>query len=145
MVTTPSSSPVPVEPPKPQVEQTWRPTVAGVLNIVAGALGIISGVILAFMGTWIVDLMDLTYNYGTVTPNDRAVIQAVIQLVLSILAISGIIYIIMGILTLIGGIYTTKRKKWGLGLAASIIAILLTLVLGILSTIFISQAKKEFS
>ncbi len=140
MVTTPSSSPVPVEPPKLQVEQTWRPTVAGVLNIIAGALGIISGIVVIVLlqsNIW----LDLIYGNRVVPPSDRAMMQ----FVLNLLAVSGIVYIVMGILTLIGGIYTTKRKKWGLGLAASIIAILLTLVLGILSTIFISQAKKEFS
>lgn len=133
-------APVTAEPIKPPIAQTWRPTVAGILNIIAGVVGLISGVLLMVSPRFIIDLYGLGNMYGS-TAADRALLQAI----LNGFVIGGIIVLIMGIITIIGGVFSTKRKKWGLGLTASIMAILMTLVLGILSTIFISQGKKEFT
>ena len=33
------------------MEKTWKPTVAGILSIVAGALGIIVGIVVAILGS----------------------------------------------------------------------------------------------
>lgn len=132
-------APVTAEPIKPPIAQTWRPTVAGILNIIAGVLGIITGVLLVISPRWILDSMGSSLYRSS--PGDIAALQ----LILNIIVIIGLIMIIMAIITIIGGIFSTKRKKWGLGLTASIMAILMTLVLGILSTIFISQGKKEFT
>ncbi len=121
-------------------ERTWKPTTAGVLNIISGVLGIIGGVFLVISPRLMIDLMDMGSLYGT-TPSDRAALQ----FTLNMLVVGGIIWLIMGIIAIIGGVFSTKRKKWGLGLAASIMAIILTLVLGVLSTIFISLGRKEFT
>lgn len=127
------------EPPKQQAVQTWRPTTAGILNIVAGAGGVIGGIVLIFYGV-LLNWMGGTYDGGTPYWG-----EATTQFMLALFAILGVVVLIMGILTIIGGVYTLKRKKWGFGLASSIMAILLSVVLGILSTIFIAQSKNEFT
>ncbi len=58
--------------------------------------------------------------------------------------IAAVFLLIVGILPIIGGIYALQRKKWGLALAGSIVAILGSSILGILATIFMVMAKDEF-
>ena len=124
------------------VQKTWKPTVAGILNIVAGAfsllgaIGVIIGIIVfVFVGSapflaymW-EDLGDLG-----IAPN----------FLIIILVIAAIFSAVLGIFPLIGGIYALKRKKWGLALAGSIIAIFGSSVMGILATIFTAMSKNEF-
>ncbi len=143
MTTTPMPAAPAPEPPKQQAVRTWRPTTAGILNIVAGGGGVISGIILVVYGVlgyawmdWMGGIWDGRAPYSG---------DVIAQFILTLFSILGVVLIIMGVLTIIGGVYTLKRKKWGFGLAASIMAIILSLVLGILSTIFIAQSKKEFT
>ena len=75
-------------------EKTWKPTVAGILCIIAGAIGVISGIALAVFfassgAGW----------FGAVT---------------------GAPLTILGIVAIVGGIYALRRRRWGLALAGSI-------------------------
>jgi hypothetical protein len=45
---------------------------------------------------------------------------------------------------IIAGIYALQRKKWGLALAGSIVAIFGSSIMGVLATIFIALSKDEF-
>jgi len=122
------------------MEKTWKPVVAGILNIVAGALNIFGffGVIIAMF------FIPVSMNIGPGPAPEfgRWLIPGVIE---SILLIAAIFLLVVGILPLIGGIYALHRKKWGLALAGSIIAILGTTTLfGIAATIFLALAKDEF-
>jgi hypothetical protein len=116
------------------MEKTGKPIAGGILNIVTGALGLLS-----FIG--------LMIALAVVT---EGVFQLGLEFVPGIwvaptvLIIVAIFSIIFGILALIGGIYAVQRKKWGLALAGSIIAILGILPLGIVSTILIATSKDEF-
>lgn len=62
---------------------------------------------------------------------------------LPVVGMSGLI-IILGVLPLIGGIVALTRRKWGLALAGSIVAILWLWFLGIPALIFIAMGKREF-
>ena len=124
------------------VQKTWKPTVAGILNIVAGvpgllgAIGVIIGIIVFVPVGGAPFLADMWRDLGDlgIGPN----------LLIIILVIAAIFSAILGILPLIGGIYALQRKKWGLALAGSIVAIFGASVMGILATIFIVMAKDEF-
>jgi hypothetical protein len=124
------------------VQKTWKPTAAGILNIVAGvlsllgAIGIIIGIIVFVSVGSAPFLADMWRDIGGlgVGPN----------LLIIILVIAAIFSAILGILPLIGGIYALQRKKWGLALAGSIVAIFGSSIMGILATIFIVMAKDEF-
>jgi len=50
----------------------------------------------------------------------------------------------MAFLALTGGIFALQRKKWGLALAGSIVAILPFSLLGIAATILVVLSKDEF-
>ncbi|MFC2063164.1 hypothetical protein ACFLS8_04410 [Chloroflexota bacterium] len=102
------------------MEKTGKPIAGGILSIVAGTLHI-----LGFLGIMIA----------------LVVVPANVGIILSIVAF----YLLAtGILPIIGGIYALQRKKWGLALAGAIIAILGSLILGILATVLIALAKDEF-
>ena len=124
------------------MEKTWKPTVAGILNIIAGvlsllgAIGVIIGIVVfvcvgsaPFLAYMWEDLGDLGIG---------------LNFLIIILVIAAIFSAVLGIFPLIGGIYALKRKKWGLALAGSIIAIFGSFIMGILATIFIAMSKDEF-
>ena len=119
------------------VPKTWKPVVAGVLNIVAGGLSLLGllGTIIA-----IVAIGSSPLFWGSI-PSFGPVEMGLVQAVLIIFAIGSAI---VGILPLLGGIYALQRKRWGWALAGSIAAIFGSTPLGIVATIFTAMSKDEF-
>lgn len=114
------------------MQKTWKPTVAGILTIIAGLLGLLIGIGLA-VGFGLMGMM----------------IGMIPGFPGGLLALIGIPGIILGIVAILGGIYALRRRLWGLALAGSICALLFTLpflgwILAILAIIFVSLAKGEF-
>ena len=124
------------------MEKTWKPTAAGILNIIAGvlsllgAIGVIIGIIVfVFVGS----VPFLAYMW-----EDLGDLGIGPNFLIIILVIGSIFSAVLGIFPLIGGIYALQRKKWGLALTGSIVAIFGSSIMGILATIFIIMAKDEF-
>ncbi len=122
------------------VQKTWKPIVAGILNIVGGALRIL-GSIAVLIGIMFFIPVATSVGPGPVPEMERWLIPGVLEI---ILVIAAVFLLIVGILPIIGGIYALQRKKWGLALAGSIVAIFGSSIMGILATIFIAMAKDEF-
>ena len=112
--------------------KTWKPTVAGVLNVVAGVFGLVGGIVLVVFGS--AGGVFLNYfGFG------------VFQWVpVTFLLATGVPLLILGIVALIGGIYALRRKVWGLALAGSIATMLFSQLLGILAIIFVALSEEEF-
>jgi hypothetical protein len=105
------------------MEKTWKPTVAGILAIIAGALELIIGVVFA---------IGVGFGAGIIGMGWLSAIFAPL--------------IVLGIVAILGGIYALLRKIWGLALAGSICALIGPwFILGILAIIFVSLGKREFS
>ncbi|HEY78288.1 MAG TPA: hypothetical protein G4O09_04165 [Dehalococcoidia bacterium] len=120
------------------VTKTWKPTVAGVLNIVAGVsslLGVL-GVIVAiiFVGSGPL-FWDSFPGLGPLT----------VGFLEGVLVITAVFLAVVGILPLLGGIYAVQRRKWGLALAGSIAAIFGSTPLGIAAVILLALSKDEFN
>ena len=83
------------------MEKTWKPVVAGVLDIVSGAVGLIVvfGLIIAILVTG-----------GCVIPGTAKVPLFVPSLLTGI----AVPLAIFSMLSLAGGIYALQRKLWGL-------------------------------
>ena len=97
------------------MNKTWKPKVAGILNIVSGLiLGAVS--------------------FGSC--------MEVINVGKTEMA-WWILLIIPGVLALIGGIYSGERRKWNFVFLGSICAICCGL--GILSVVLVSISRKEFT
>ena len=122
------------------VEKTWKPIVAGILNIVCGALRIL-GAIAMLIGIMFFIPVAVTGGPGPVPDMADWMIPGVLS---TILVIGVVFLLVVGILPIIGGIYALQRKKWGLALAGSIVAIFCSSIMGILAIIFIAMAKDEF-
>jgi len=106
------------------MERTWKPTTAGILNIGAGTLSFC---------VWIPLLVITLTLPGVVTVSGW------------ILVAVGIICFAFGVVAIIGGYFSLRRRIWGLALAGSIAALLTTLILGVLSIVFVSLSKREFA
>ena len=100
---------------------TWMPKTAGILSIVAGAIEILGGITAGSLLTTLVDLPGIG-------------------------AITGFPLVILGIVAIVGGVFSLRRRIWGLALAGAICSLLLPTIalLGILAIIFVAMSKKEF-
>jgi ABC-type xylose transport system permease subunit len=117
MASTPTGSPE-------VVKETWMPTVAGILSIIAGVVELFFGAIIGAVG---------------------AVLTTFIKMP-GLGAIIGFPLIVLGIAAVVGGVFSIKRRVWGLALAGAICSVFLphVTVLGILAIIFIAISKREF-
>jgi len=116
--------------------KTWRPTVAGILSIVAGAGGVVVWALI-ILGAFTF-LIASGMSGGMNLPDLPA---KLIPVWLSLLAIP---LMLLSILTIVGGVFALKRKIWGLALAGSIAALFCSTVLGVVAIIFTVLSKDEF-
>jgi len=120
------------------VPKTWKPTVAGILNIISGAINALSVIGLIIV---IVAISSGTFLMGVVP---STVFPFAAPLVTTILIIILIFSIVEAVFPLVGGVFALQRVKWGWALAGSIIAIVGVFPLGVASTVFVAMARDEF-
>ena len=120
------------------MKTTWKPVVAGVLNIMVGVVTLFVTFIIAVI---------LVGVGGGILAISRVADLVPIWLstfVEGFMVITAILLVVFSTLPLIGGIYAVQRKNWGWALTGSIIAILSSTILGIASTVLVSLSKNEF-
>ena len=109
------------------MNKTWKSLTAGVLSIAGGGIAVILGCGL---------LISLRVaGFLTIVP----------RWLEAALTIPSYPLIILGLFAILGGIFALVRKAWGLALAGSIAALVVSPVLGLAAIIFIIIARKEFS
>ena len=120
------------------MKRTWKPVVAGVLNIIVG--------VSTLFGVFFITLI-LAGLGGGILALTRIVdfipmwLSGFVQFTIVVIAV---ILIVFSALPLVGGIYSIQRKNWAWALTGSIVAILSSTVVGIASTVLISLSKNEF-
>jgi uncharacterized membrane protein HdeD (DUF308 family) len=122
-----------------EVRKTWKPTTAGILNVISGVLSGMnaSGFLILLIA---VDTWDFFSEY---LPNGEIPFT---ESFLNAILIVGLVFsIITAVFPIVGGICAYSRKRWGWSLVGSIISILAAFPLGILSTIFVAMSKDEFT
>jgi hypothetical protein len=119
------------------MNKTWKPTTAGILNIITGALNVLSaiGLIIAIIAIGNIGIM------GFLPPGEAPFVAPLASTILIILLV---LSIISAVFPIIGGAFALQRRKWGWALVGSIIAIIGMLPFGVASTIFVAIAKDEF-
>ncbi len=120
------------------MEKTWKPIVAGILDIISGISSLIG--VLAMIIAIVVTSSAAMDIPGMVFPE----IEAILGFVPIILSIIAGILAFVGILAIVGGIFALQRKNWGLALAGSIAAFLPWLPLGIAAIVLTTLSKDEF-
>ena len=123
-------------------KRTWKPTVAGILNIVSGGLSLV-GIIITVI--WV-----QAFNTGGgVQFLEDLWAELEVQgfstdFLVVLLVVASIWSAVVGILSVIGGIYSLQRRKWGWALTGSIASVLGQMVLGVLAVIFVALSRDEF-
>lgn len=120
------------------METTWKPIVAGILDIVLG--------VTSLLGMFVVIGLLVAFGGGILSIVRIAELMPIwlSGMVHGMLIILAILLAVSSSLPLIGGIYAIQRKSWGLALAGSIVAILSAAPLGIISTVLVALSKGEF-
>jgi hypothetical protein len=107
--------------------------ISGVLSIISGALGIISG-LLMFL---IIPLINFAISED---PGAYDVTPQMMDFITGLY-----VGVLLGALAIIGGIFSVRRKVWGMALTGAIAGILTFFPLGIASVILVSIGRTEFS
>lgn len=118
------------------MEKTWKPVVAGILDIVAGTLGGILS-FMVILGILVFTLVSRSDWLGIPMEASEFIPIIIGVLAIPVLAIS--------ILSIIGGVFALNRRIWGLALTGSIAALFVSTVLGIPAIVFIVLSKNEFN
>ena len=108
------------------VNNTWKPTVAGSCNIATGI-------------TILVVLLMFAVSPVAREPFREGMFPFGISMLFMV--VPGLV---IGVLAIVGGIFAIQRRKWGLALAASIGASLVPILIGILAVILLVMSKDEF-
>ncbi len=114
------------------MEKTWMPIVGGILSIIAGALGLLGGL----LATVVLSV----YTYSSYFSNGTANLPG------AAIWIFFTPYFIICILAIVGGIFSVRRRIWGLALAGAIAALLTFWLwpLGVAAIVLVSISKHEF-
>jgi len=116
---------------------TWKPTMAGILDIVSGAIGMVGGV-------YFVVLTSLFRTMHEIMNVDPIIIEQTEQIISRLFAVPFVL-VFIGIISIIGGVYALQRRIWGLALAGSICSCLVFPIFGLPSIIITGLAQEEFS
>lgn len=104
------------------MENTWKPTTAGILAVIAGAIQVIFGTLCATGVSFLAGIIGLGWLSVICTP-----------------------LIVFGVIAISGGICALTRRIWGLALTGSIFALIGPwFMFGVLAIIFVSLGKREF-
>jgi hypothetical protein len=109
------------------IQKTAMPVVAGILSLVSGSLRLLGVLGIIIASFFMVD----GGRFARVNP-------------IVILSIVAVFLVITGVLAIVGGVYTLKRKNYGLSLAGAIAALLPFNLLGLASVVLLALSRKEF-
>ncbi|MCX5997067.1 MAG: hypothetical protein NTV42_05515 [Chloroflexi bacterium] len=116
---------------------TWKPIMAGILDIVSGAIGMVGGI-------YFVILSAVFQTIHEVMGLDPVIIQQTEQIISRLFAVPFVL-VFIGIISIIGGVYALQRRIWTFALAGAISSCIVFPVFGIPSIIITALAQKEFS
>jgi hypothetical protein len=108
------------------MSNTWKPVVAGILEIIAGGAALIIAFGLFIAGAVVGFITQMPLWLSTLIP------------------MVAVPLIILGILDLTGGIYALLRKAWGMALAGAVASLLSSPLLGIVALVLVIISRKEF-
>lgn len=116
---------------------TWKPIMAGILDIVGGAIGMVGGL-------YIVALTSLFRVINNIFHVNTVFLQQLEQVVSGIIAVPFIL-VFIGIISIIGGVYSLQRRIWPFALAGAISSCIVFPFFGLPSIIITAFARDEFN
>ena len=123
------------------MERTWKPTTAGILNVISGTCFLVGGItVLSLLGQPVVATPWAGYAMYSMG-NSGAPSASFVTTFIVILAIA---LVVPGVVSILGGIYSIRRSVWGLALAGSISTLLASVFLGVPAIVLITLSRREF-
>ncbi len=119
------------------MKPTWKPIMAGILDIVSGAIGMVGGI-------YFVILSAVFQTIHEVIHIDPVIIQQTEQIISKLFAVPFVL-VFIGIISIIGGVYALQRRIWTFALAGAISSCIVFPIFGIPSVIITALAQEEFS
>lgn len=116
---------------------TWKPIMAGILDIVGGAIGMVGGL-------YIVGLTSLFQVLREDFHMSSDFLRSWEQAVSSLIAVP-FIFVFFGIASIIGGVYSLQRRIWPLALVGAISSCVVFPFFGLPSIIITALARDEFN
>ncbi len=116
---------------------TWKPIMAGILDIISGAIGMVGGV-------YFVVLSSVFRAMHEVMGMDPALIQQT-EIIISRLFAVPFVLVFIGIISIIGGVYALQRRIWAFALAGAITSCIVFPFFGLPAIILTGLAQEEFS
>jgi hypothetical protein len=119
------------------IRLTWKPVMAGILDIVGGAIGMVGGLYLVVLSS----MFDVIRGLLRLDP---IVIQKIEQTISSLTAVPFVV-VFVGIVSIIGGVYALQRRIWPFALAGAIASCMVFPFFGLPSIIITAIARDEFN
>ena len=124
------------------MKRTWKPTTAGILNMISGTFFLIGGItIISLLGRPTMAVPWASYAMYSMGLGDTPSASFVTTFIVTL----AVVLIIPGVVSILGGIYSIKRDLWGLALAGSISTFITSFVLGIPAIVCTAISRKEFA
>jgi hypothetical protein len=115
--------------------RSMKPTVAGILDIIAGVTGLIgAGVLFALAGA---------FRWGGFMPPHGPNLPSF--LTGGLFMVLGASHLIFGVLAVVGGLFALQRRRWGWALAGGIGAVFASFVLGVPAIIITALSEGDFA
>lgn len=120
-----------------------KATTGGILTIISGAIGIV-GSLLAFALLPMIRtiLTDPQFQDPSLTPSEM---ELLIDFTTAFVGFWGVFGVILSVFAIVAGVYTTRRRAWGLGLAGAIVSLFLFFPTGVPALILTVLARPEFA
>jgi uncharacterized BrkB/YihY/UPF0761 family membrane protein len=115
------------------METTWKPQLAGWLNLIGGIPMLILS-LLVFSSSVVCTIDSYPYFHGD--NGFSSFSGAIATMLISLIAVLVYLFVILS------GIYTLQRKKWEWAVIGSFLA--LSFILGIISLVLVYSSKDEF-
>ena len=121
--------------------KTWKPTIAGILNLISGAFLLFGGIIIiSMLGQSKIAMPWASYAMYSMGLEGEPSSSFVTTFIIILAAAT----IFLGVVSIIGGTYSIRRRLWGVALAGAISTFFSLFVLGIPTVVLTAISKREF-
>ena len=121
--------------------KTWKPTIAGILNLISGAFLLFGGIIIiSMLGQSKIAMPWASYAMYSMGLEGEPSISFITTFIIILAAAT----IFLGVVSIIGGTYSIRRRLWGVALAGAISTFFSLCVLGIPTVVLTAVSKREF-
>ncbi len=121
----------------PPAQKSSKPTVGGVLILLAGVLALVNGALYLAL-----DIADL----GTIPALPEGITEEDLE---GIMRMCGAVMMVFGVIAILGGAFALQRKHFGLSIAGGVMGMLgigfsIGAILGLVGLILVAISRKEF-